>query len=200
MKKAFVVAAAVALMALMAACGGMQVQRVSSDTVTDLSGRWNDTDSQLVAEQIVTDMTSKKWLSTFLKAKGREPRIIVGTIRNKSDEHIEIETFRKDIENALTNSGDVRFVASKEEREEMREERTDMQEYASDDTKKAFKKEKAADFMMKGVLTSIPDTKGGTKAIYYQVDFELFDLESNEKVWVGQKKIKKVISKSAFGL
>jgi hypothetical protein len=199
MKKALIAAAVLALMAVVTGCGGMAVQRVSSDTITDLSGRWNDTDSQLVAEKIVDDMTNGKWLKSFYKEKGREPRVIVGTIKNKSDEHIEIDTFKKDIENALTNSGDVRFVASKEEREEMREERTDMQEYASDDTKKKFKGEKAADFMMKGVLTSIPDEKGGTKAVYYQVDFELFDTESNEKVWVGQKKIKKVISKPGFG-
>jgi len=199
MKRVLAVTALLALVALMSGCGGMQVQRVSTDTVTDLSGRWNDTDAQLVAEQIVDEMLKRKWLGRFVKDKGREPRIIVGKIRNKTDEHIEIETFRKDIEKELTNSDEVRFVASKEEREEMRDERTDMQEYASDDTKKKFKKEKAADFMMKGVLTSIPDTKGGTKAIYYQVDFELFDLETNEKVWVGQKKIKKVISKPGFG-
>jgi uncharacterized protein (TIGR02722 family) len=181
----------------MGCAGG--VQRVASDTITDLSGRWNDTDAQLVAENIVDQVTNGKWLKSFYKEKGREPRVIVGTIKNKTDEHIEIDTFKKDVENALTNSGDVRFVASKEEREEMREERTDQQEYASDDTKKKFKGEKAADFMLKGVLTSIPDEKGGTKAVYYQVDFELFDQETNEKVWAGQKKIKKIISKAAFG-
>jgi uncharacterized protein (TIGR02722 family) len=199
MKKVlFAAAVMVLMMAAFTGCAG-GVQRVATDTVTDLSGRWNDTDAQLVAEKIVDDMTNAKWLGKYTKEKGREPRIIVGTIKNKTDEHIEIDTFRKDIENALTNSGDVRFVASKEEREEIRDERTDQQEYSSEDTKKAFKQEKAADFMMKGTLTSIPDEKGGTKAVYYQVDFELFDNATNEKVWVGQKKIKKIISKAAFG-
>ena len=200
MKKVLFAAALLPVLILLAGCGGMQVQRVATDTVTDLSGRWNDTDAQLVAEKMVSDMTNGKWLKNFLKSSGREPRIIVGAIVNKTDEHIEIDTFRKDIENQLTNSGDVKFVASKDERDEMRDERTDQQDYASDDTKKSFKKEKAADMMMKGVLTSIPDEAGGTKAIYYQVDFELFNLETNEKEWVGQKKIKKVISRPGFGL
>jgi uncharacterized protein (TIGR02722 family) len=199
MKKAILAVMVLALVVFFSGCAGQQVQRVDTSTITDLSGRWNDTDAQLVAEKIVADMDSAKWLKNFLKEKGKEPRIIVGTILNKTDEHIEIDTFRKDIENQLTNSGDVKFVASKDEREEIRDERTDMQDYASDDTKKAFKKEKAADMMMKGVLTSIPDEAGGTKAIYYQVDFELFNLETNDKEWVGQKKIKKVISKPAFG-
>jgi PBP1b-binding outer membrane lipoprotein LpoB len=185
MKKVlFAAAVLVLMMAAFTGCAG-GVQRVATDTVTDLSGRWNDTDAQLVAEKIVDDMTNAKWLKNYSQ--------------NKTDEHIEIDTFRKDIENALTNSGDVRFVASKEEREEIRDERTDQQEYSSSDTKKAFQQEKAADFMMKGTLTSIPDEKGGTKAVYYQVDFELFDNATNEKVWVGQKKIKKIISKPAFG-
>jgi penicillin-binding protein activator len=199
MKKVLFAVALVPLFILIAGCGGMQVQRVATDTVTDLSGRWNDTDAQLVAEQMVTEMTSRKWLKSFTKEKGREPRVIVGAIVNKTDEHIEIDTFRKDLENQLTNSGDVKFVASKNERDEMRDERTDQQDYASDDTKKSFKKEKAADEMLKGVITSIPDEQGGTKAIYYQVDFELFNLETNEKDWVGQKKIKKVISRPGFG-
>ncbi|MCX8093602.1 MAG: penicillin-binding protein activator LpoB, partial [Candidatus Goldbacteria bacterium] len=62
-----------------------------------------------------------------------------------------------------------------------------------------FKQELAADFMMKGVITSVKDEKGGEKVIYYQVDMELFDLETNAKVWVGQKKIKKYISKPGLG-
>jgi uncharacterized protein (TIGR02722 family) len=175
------------------------VQRIDTSTIKDLSGRWNDADAQLVAEQIVDDMLNGPWLKKYLKNQGREPRIIVGTIKNKTDEHIDVDVFRKDIEKELTNSGEVVFVASKEEREEMRDERTDMQEYSSDDTKKKFKQELAADYMMKCVLTSIIDEKGGEKVVYYQCDMELFDLETNAKAWVGQKKIKKYISKPGLG-
>lgn len=200
MKKSAVVLLVLALAMVFSSCASMSVKRVDESTITDLSGRWNDTDSQLVAEKLVDDMLNGGWLRKYLKASSREPRVIVGNIANKSDEHISVTTFVKDLERALTNSGDVRFVASKEEREEMREERADMQEYASDTTKKKFKQEKAADFMLKGVLTSIPDERGGTKAVYYQIDAELFDLESNEKVWVGQKKIKKLIERPGFKL
>jgi uncharacterized protein (TIGR02722 family) len=200
MKKAlFAAAVLVLMMAAFTGCASSGVQRVATDTVVDLSGRWNDTDAQLVAEKIVDQVTNAKWLKNYLKAKGREPRVIVGEIKNKTDEHIEIDTFRKSIEYALTNSGDVKFVASKEDKQELRDERSDMQEYASDDTKKAFKKEKAADFMLKGVLTSVPDEKGGQKVILYQADFELWDLESSEKEWAGQAQQKKIISRSGFG-
>lgn len=198
MRKFFLFGFVVILAFVLFGCSST-VQRIDTSTIKDLSGRWNDADAQLVAEQIVEDMLNGGWLKKYLKKEGREPRIIVGTIKNKTDEHIEIDVFRKDIEKELTNSGEVVFVASKEEREEMREERADMQEYSSDATKKKFKQEIAADFMMKGVLTSVVDQKGGEKVIYYQCDMELFNLETNVKAWVGQKKIKKYISKPGFG-
>ncbi len=200
MKKTVIVMVVLSLAFVFSSCATMSVKRVDESTITDLSGRWNDTDSQLVAEKLVDDMLNGGWLRRYLKSSGKEPRVIVGTIANKSDEHISVVTFVKDLERALTNSGDVRFVASKTEREEIREERADMQEYASDASRKKFKKETAADFMLKGVLTSIPDERGGTKAVYYQIDAELFDLETNEKVWVGQKKIKKLIERPGFKL
>ena len=198
MKKFYLMGFILVLSFVLFGCGST-IQRIDTSTIKDLSGRWNDADAQLVAEQIVSDMLNGGWLKKYLKKEGREPRVIVGTIKNKTDEHIEIDVFRKDIEKELTNSGEVVFVASKEEREEMRDERTDMQEYSSEATKKKFKQELAADFMMKGVLTSVKDEKGGEKVIYYQCDMELFNLETNVKAWVGQKKIKKYISKSGLG-
>jgi uncharacterized protein (TIGR02722 family) len=199
MKKLLAVLAILTVSVIFASCAGVTVQRVATDTVTDLSGRWNDTDSQLVSEQMVKEMLERPWLRKFLKEKGDEPRVIVGTIINKTDEHIEIDTFRKDIENQLTNSGDVKFVASKDEREEIRAEREDQQEYASAKTKKNFKNETAADYMLKGVLTSIVDQIEGKKAVFYEVDLELWNTETNEKEWVGQKKIKKLIDRPGVG-
>jgi len=199
MKKLLAVAMIVLAALTMISCAGTQVQRVETDTVVDLSGRWNDTDSQLVAEQMVKEMLERPWLRKFLKSEGKEPTVIVGTILNKTDEHIETDVFRKDIEKELTNSGDVQFVASKSEREEIRSEREDMQEYSSDETAKKFKKEIAADFMLKGVMTSVSDQAGGKKVIYYQVDLELWNTETNVKAWVGQKKIKKIIDRPGVG-
>ena len=49
--------------------------------------------------------------------------------------------------------------------------------------------------MMKGTIAPILDESEGTKAVFYQVDLIMVDLESNAKVWFGQKKIKKVVEK-----
>ena len=177
-------------------CGGeTRVTRVDSGVVTDLSGRWNDTDSRMVAESMVKEALEYPWLNNFSQSKRRQPVVVVGTVLNSSHEHINVQTFVTDLERELTNSQKVTFVAGKNEREEVRTERKEQAMYAREDTQKAPGKEIGADYMMKGTIATILDEADGTKAMFYQVDLQMVDLESNAKVWFGQKKIKKVIEK-----
>jgi len=184
---------------LLSGCGGgIAVQRIATDEVTDLSGRWNDTDSRLVAEKMASDMLSRVWLANFMKEKGKNPTVLVGTIRNMSTEHVNMEVFTKDIERELINSGQVQFVASKQEREEIREEREDQQIYASLETAKRLGQEYGADFVLIGTFKSVEDVIEGKKAVLYSVDLELIDVEKNLKVWIGNKKIKKFIKRAGY--
>ena len=186
---------ALALVGL-AGCGAeTKVTRVDSGVVTDFSGRWNDTDSRIVAESMVKEALEYPWLSNFSQSKRRQPVVVVGTVLNNSHEHINVQTFVTDLARELTNSQKVTFVAGKDERDEVRTERKEQAMYAREDTQKAPGKEIGADYMMKGTIATILDEADGAKAMFYQVDLQMVDLESNAKVWVGQKKIKKVIEK-----
>jgi len=187
----------VALVVLMlAGCAQeTKITRVDSGVVTDLSGRWNDTDSRIVAESMVKEALEYPWLNNFSSSKHRQPVVLVGTIQNSSHEHINVGTFVSDLERELTNSQKVTFVAGKGDREELRTERKEQAMYAREDTQKAPGKEIGADYMMKGTIATILDEAEGTKAVFYQIDLQMVDLESNAKVWYGQKKIKKVIEK-----
>lgn len=126
------------------------------------------------------------------------PVVIVGTIRNKSTEHIPVDIFIKDIERELINSGQVSFVASAQQRQEIRDERLDQQSYASMETARQLANETGADYMLQGSINSIVDSFEGQKAVYYQVDLELINLEKNTKVWLGDKKIKKLIEQDRY--
>lgn len=190
----FRVMAAVAVLALVAGCTTTRtVQRVSVDEVRDLSGRWNDTDSRLVAEEMVSDVLRRPWLTDFKMSAGRKPVVIVGTVRNLSSEHIQMGTFVKDIERELINSGVVRFVASSTERSEVRTERLDQQSHATEETAKRLAAETGADYMLKGGIKTVIDAVDGQQVKFYQIDMELIHVENNEKVWIGSKKIKKVV-------
>lgn len=189
----------IALTLLITACGpSVKVQRVPTDTVADLSGKWNSTDSRLVAEEMVRDVVARPWLDTFLQTKGRAPVVIIGTMRNLSSEHIEMGTFVSDISRELINSGVVRFVASRDMRDEVRDERADQQYYASEETAKKMAAELGADFMLKGTVKTITDRVDRTSAKYYQVDMELIDMETTETVWIGNKEIMKIVERSRF--
>ena len=179
-----------------AGCGHeTKVTRVDAGLVTDLSGRWNDTDSRMVAESMVKEALQYPWLGSFSQVKQRQPVVVVGTVLNNSHEHINVQTFVTDLERELTNSQKVTFVAGKGERDEIRTERKEQAIHAREDTQKSPGKETGADYMMKGAIATILDEADGTKAVFYQVDLQMIDLETNAKVWFGQKKIKKVVEK-----
>jgi uncharacterized protein (TIGR02722 family) len=183
-------------MAVFSGCGGPSktVTRLEPGTVTDVSGRWNDTDARLVAEEMISDCLSRPWITTFAADNGKKPVVTVGTIRNLSSEHIDTETFTTDFERELLNSGQVRFVAAKDQRDEIRDERLDQRDYASEETMKWLRKETGADFILLGSIKTIVDEIEGIKVVFYQTDLELIHIESMEKVWIGTKKIKKEIS------
>lgn len=189
----FVIALALSLI-LMGACTTKQVTRVSPDEQIDLSGRWNDTDSRLTAEAMIKQSLSEPWLENFNRNNnGNKPVVICGFVSNKSHEHIEAETFVKDLEKAFVNSQLVRLVQGGEKREQIRTERADQQDFASAETVKAWGREIGADFMLQGSINSIVDTEGKERVNFYQVNLELTDIETNEVVWIGDKKIKKYI-------
>jgi len=171
------------------------VARVSPDQQIDLSGRWNDTDSKLAAQALVNQVLGERWIEDFRqKNNGEKPVVIVGLVKNKSHEHIDSETFIKDIEKAIIKSGRVRLVQAGNKREQLRGERADQQNFSSATTAKKWGQELGADFMLQGTINSIVDTYKQEKVTFYQIDLELSNLETNEMVWMGDKKIKKYIT------
>jgi len=184
-----------AFVLILAGCS-TEVTRIDAQEVKDLSGAWNDTDSQQVSEEMIKDVLSRPWFGEFTRAQNRQPAVIVGEVSNLSHEHINVNTFVADMERALINSGQVQFVASSKERQEIRGERKDQDLHASEATRKPMGQEKGADFMLKGTINTIIDVSGKTQLRFYQIDLTLISIADNRKVWLGQKKIKKLVERS----
>ena len=175
-------------------CTGRKVVRENPDKDIDLSGKWNDGDSRRVSEAMIKDCMGAAWLDKFTSSKnGKQPDVIVGKVKNKSHEHIAVETFIKDLERSLINSGKVSFVASGGDRQAIREERKDQARHSSEESQKAPGLEAGADFMLTGSVNSIIDSIQSEKVVFYQINLELIDMANNRKVWIGEKKIKKYI-------
>lgn len=186
--------AAFAVSGMLISSCSRQVTRVNTDQAIDVSGNWNNTDSRLVAEEMTQTVLGGKWLSTHLEEKqGKRPVVVVGVVKNKSHEHIDAETFVKDVEQAFIKSERVRLVQGGKKREELRAEKADQQDNASVSTMKKFGLENGADYILQGSINSIVDSHKRKKVVYYQVNLELTDIQTNEVVWIGDKKIAKYV-------
>jgi uncharacterized protein (TIGR02722 family) len=171
-----------------------QVTRIDPAKQVDISGRWNNTDSRLVAEDITKDVLTARWIGDHLSAKsGQRPVVIVGFVQNKSHEHIDAETFVKDVENSFVTTQQVRLVQGGKKREELRSEKADQQTNSSTSSMKKFGLEQGADYILQGSINSIVDSHKREKVVYYQANLELTNIETNEVVWIGEKKIAKYV-------
>lgn len=194
MKRFLGIVTAIAAVSVLSVSCSRKVTRIDPGEQIDLSGRWNNTDSRITAEKMIDDILREKWVGDFQEAhSGQRPVVIVGFVTNKSTEHIDAETFVKDVEQSFVKTGKVRLVQGGKKREEIRAERADQQTNASTASMKKFGLEQGADFMLQGSINSIIDAQKRKKVVYYQVNLELTNLQSNEVVWIGDKKIAKYV-------
>lgn len=175
-------------------CYTPKVVRVNPYDTYDVSGRWNNADSHLTSQYMIDQIFSDGFIDRFKSRYGRNPVIVVGFVLNKSMEHIDAETFNNDLEITLLASGKVNIVQSGKFREELRAEKADQQTNASQSTMKKFGLEHGADFILQGTISSIEDGYKRTRVVEYQVNLQLTNIQTNEIVWMGNKKIAKKIS------
>lgn len=192
--KKVIAIAAFAVSGLVISSCSRQVTRVSTDETIDVSGNWNNTDAKMAAQELTQSILGHAWLGNHLEShSGKKPVVVVGMVQNKSHEHIDAETFVKDVEQAFLQTQRVRLVQGGAKREELRAEKADQQANASVSTMKKFGLENGADYILQGSINSIVDSHKRQKVVYYQVNLELTDIQTNEVVWIGDKKIAKYV-------
>lgn len=174
-------------------CNYRSVARVNPADEIDLSGRWNDTDSRLVATKMTEVLLASDKFKEYSTLAGKKTAIIVGLIRNKTSEHIDSDNFIKKFELAIFNSGTADLVEAGTFRDKLREERANQADFADPSTVSHWGKETGADLMLFGEMTSETDVLNKKKVVNYIVTLYLTDMETNKRVWYGQEEIKKFI-------
>jgi len=181
------------LIALILASCARSVSRIDPNQQIDLSGRWNDSDSRMVANKMVTELLGSDKFKDYSKTLGKKPAIIVGLIQNKTSEHIDANNYIKKIELAIYNSGIADLVESDNFRDKLRQERADQQDFANSTTASKWGKEVGANLMLFGEMTSETDVYNKKRVVNYITTLFLTDMETNKRVWYGQEEIKKYI-------
>lgn len=186
--------AAIAFSGILINSCSRQVTRVSTDETIDVSGNWNNSDARMAADELTGKILGANWIDTHMNEhQGKRPVVIVGFVQNKSHEHIDAETFLTDIESSFIQSQKVRLVQGGKKREELRAEKADQQTNATVSSMKKFGMENGADYILQGSINSIVDAHKRQKVVYYQVNLELTNIQTNEVVWIGEKKIAKYV-------
>ncbi|MCC6320365.1 MAG: penicillin-binding protein activator LpoB [Phycisphaerales bacterium] len=171
------------------------VDRVPPETVVDVDYRFDDEDARQVWQGMVNDATFRGWMDRWIQEhNGQRPIIIIGPVANKTQDYINQNLFTRNFEREMLNSGKVRVVSARNERGELRDERLQGQEWNSEATRKIMKNELGADLMLLGDINDVQERSlnGRTVVKYYQVNLDLTDIETNEKVWIGSVDVKKV--------
>jgi uncharacterized protein (TIGR02722 family) len=196
MKKILILFAAAGL--LFSACASSSVKRVDAGKQIDLSGYWNDTDVRIVCEALINDaLNSPRVAQTISRMGNKTPVVLVGRFRNESSEHIDTAIISSRMETAIFNSGKMDFVAGGAVRDELRTERQDQQTNTSEATAAALANETGANFLLTGSVRTIVDRAGNRTVRTYFVNAEMTNLETNQRMWMGDNsEIKKVVTQA----
>ncbi|MDD2296768.1 MAG: penicillin-binding protein activator LpoB [Sphaerochaetaceae bacterium] len=186
------------VLVLTGCASGVKVSRIASDAQYDISGSWNDTDINLVTTALIESSLSSQWITQFRVRQGHNPVVIVGSILNKSSEHIDTSILAKKFEIALINTNQVDLVADIGFRDELRQEREGQQYFASEATAVALGKEIGADYLLQGAVRTVVDQVSGKAVRTYYVSAELIDIETSRKVWVGEESVRKLIKQPKY--
>lgn len=181
------------LVTFLISCQTRTVTRIDPNTQIDLSGRWNDSDSRMVADKMVNDLLSSEKFKEYTNERGGKPAIVLGLIKNKTSEHIDAANYIKKFEMAIYNSNVATLVESEEFRDKLRLERAQQQDFADPATVSQWGKEIGANLMLFGEMTSETDTYNNRRVVNYITTLFLTDIETNKRVWYGQHEIKKLV-------
>jgi len=181
---------ALIILLTLSGCALLKVEGPGPDSAIDLSGRWNDSDSRLLASELSADILARAWLQDFWIIRKRSPVIMMGPLRNESSEALSMDLFVKDLIRELLNSGQVRFVAAREDSE------TSLQPQfnAAEDSSQRIALETGADFLLMGSISSLVDRVDGKQVKWFHVSMQIVDVESSKTVWSEKKSIQKPLA------
>lgn len=196
----FVFSALVLIALTLTACAGPRAFTKGTygdpQEISMLGDKWNQNDMQLVAKKVVESLES--WSSR--EQQPAKPVIILETPKNRTSEHIDLQSLYDHVKTELIQSGRFSFLDKAARTEIAKEYEYQGSGYVNPNQAQGPGQQKAAEFLLGGVITSTVQQVGNNKAVYYKATFELTDIGSTEIVWADQKEIVKHFKKKSIGL
>jgi penicillin-binding protein activator len=196
MKKVWLVAV-LALSVFVSGCTSVQYgDATATETVNTDFG---STDLQMIAAKMVDDLLA--FPPVVQITAQRRPVMFVDRVKNKTTEHIDLESVTDTIESKLINSGKFRFVdMSVVDRVRQQLEYQRDSGMVDDQQAMVMGRQVGAEYMLYGNMASIVKRDSSTKDVYYKFTLKMLHLETGIIEWSGEKEIRKSKSRGWIGL
>lgn len=191
---------AIAALALAAGCAGPRAFTKGTyedpQTIALLDDRFSENDLQLIARTMVNSLSA----SPLIAGSAAPPAVIIGKMRNRTTEHIDMGALSDRIRTALIQTGKFRFVDAENRGDIAEEYEYQRSGYVDPRQAKGPGGQTGADYLLTGTLTSNVQEVGRDKLVYYKATFQLTGLLTSEIVWSEEKEIRKAYKKRSIGL
>ena len=188
-----------ALLAVAMLSGCQSVQYGDATATETVNTDFGSTDLQMIAAKMVDDVLA--FPPVVQITSQRRPVAFVDRIKNKTTEHIDLESVTDTIESKLINSGKFRFVDMSVV-ERVRQQLEYQRDSGMVDDQQAIMmgRQVGAEYMLYGNMSSIVKRDSSTKDVYYKFTLKLMHLETGIIEWSGEKEIRKSKSRGWIGL
>jgi hypothetical protein len=187
----------IALTAFFAACSSVEYGDATAQETVNTD--FGSTDLQMIAAKMVDDLLV--FPPVVQVTSQRRPIAFVDRIKNKTSEHIDLESVTDTIQSKLINSGKFRFVDMAAV--EQVKQQLNYQENSglvNPQSAVVIGKQLGAEYMLYGNMSSIVKKDDGKRDVYYKFTLKLLHIESGILEWSAEKEIRKTKEKRWFGI
>lgn len=190
--------ALVVVLAFAVSCAGPRVFTKGTyedpNTIALLDDRFSENDMQLIAKKMIQSMAG----SDIVGSNGA-PVVMVGKMRNRTSEHIDMTMLSDKVRTQLIQSGRFRFADVMNRRDIAEEYEYQQSGYVDPNQAKGPGSQTGAEYLLTGTLTANVQQAGRNKLIYYKATFQLTNLLTSEIAWTDEKEIRKAYKKRHIG-
>ncbi|MCZ6633781.1 MAG: penicillin-binding protein activator LpoB, partial [bacterium] len=119
-------------------------------TIALLDDRFNENDMQLIAKKMANSILSAPWMDSA----GGTPAVMIGKMRNRTSEHIDMVALSDKLRTTLIQSGRLRFVDVLNRRDIAEEYEYQNSGYVNPAQAKAPGNQTGSDYILTGTLSS----------------------------------------------
>lgn len=193
------IAALCGIAVLASACSGPRAytrgEYADPNTIELLSDKFNENDLQLIANRMVESMEGS---AAFERIEG-QPLIIVGEMRNRTSEHIDMASLADKTRVSLMQTGKFSFLDRDARREIAEEYEYQSSGYVRPDQAAGPGEQHGAEYILTGTISSIVQEVGRDKMIYYKMTMQLTNIRTGVIEWADEKELRKKFRKRAVG-